>query len=92
VDAKQSNSKKMVTGESLPTQPVTAENVSDKLAIGETLYFTAAELREGKVDISRALACMLPPSRIVQLLAELPFVLDVKTTTTPPVKQQTSAA
>jgi hypothetical protein len=64
----------------LPT--ANAEPLQSKpLAIGETLYFTAEQVRRGEVDLS-PLHAHVPASLVVSLLASLPVVVNQDTTTT----------
>jgi len=84
VRQKQSNRRKMVEGVSLATDPSTA--ATDK----PTFYFTTADMRDGKVDITPLLQ-YVSPGRVATLLAELPMLLP-QNNTPPAVKQQTSAA
>lgn len=60
-----------------------AQQTTDK----PTFYFTTADMRDGKVDITPLLK-YVSPARVATLLAGLPFVL--KTENTPPTADQRS--
>ena len=80
---KRKSNKKMVESQSLATELSTAATTDRP-----TYYFTAADLRAGKVDIRPLWERYPSLTRVATLLAGLPFVLDPHGSTTPTVKQE----
>lgn len=87
---KQSNSQLKVGSQVVQAQLPTAANNTNRLLPGQTFYVTAAELREGNVDISPLLAYCATPTQAAQLL--LPFVLKAQNSTNPTQTQEPRGA